>query len=106
MDQKNLLLAIVISVAILIGFQFLFEKMRPPTPTTPPVQTQTAQSPAKPPDAAGPTPPGTNNPAAIPNTTAATGVPAAESREQALAQQPRVKIDTPRLHGSINLTGG
>src|SRR5207249_8771403 len=30
---------------------------------------------------------------------------AAEAREAALAEQPRVKINTPRLHGSIDLLG-
>src|SRR5581483_6892155 len=32
MDQKNLLLAIVLSVAILLGFQYLFEAHNPPAP--------------------------------------------------------------------------
>ena len=32
MEQRNLLLAIVLSVGILIGFQYLFEKMQPPRP--------------------------------------------------------------------------
>jgi YidC/Oxa1 family membrane protein insertase len=107
MDQKNLLLAIVISVVILIGFQFLFEKMRPPAPVPAQQPAQTsASSPSKAPDAAGPTPSGTNRPAAaIPNAAPAAAI-AAESREQALAQAPRVKIDTSRLHGSINLQGG
>src|SRR4030095_15630947 len=29
-----------------------------------------------------------------------------ETREQAIAEQPRVRINTPRLHGSVALTGG
>ena len=32
MDQRNLLLAIVLSVVILIGFQFVFERLRPALP--------------------------------------------------------------------------
>ena len=32
MEQRNLLLAIVLSVGILIVFQFVFEYMRPPQP--------------------------------------------------------------------------
>ena len=32
MDQRNLLIAIVLSVGILITFQFIFERMRPPQP--------------------------------------------------------------------------
>jgi len=33
-------------------------------------------------------------------------VQAPKTREAAIAEQPRVRIDTPRLHGSIALTGG
>jgi YidC/Oxa1 family membrane protein insertase len=101
MDQKNLLLAIVISVVILIGFQFLFEKMRPPTP--PPAPKPAATAPATPATPAGPST--TATPEAVPNA-AASAAAAAETRNEALAKAPRVKIDTPRLHGSINLQGG
>jgi YidC/Oxa1 family membrane protein insertase len=90
MDQKNLLLAIVLSVAILLGFQYLFEAHKPPAP--PPSE------PAKP--AAAP-PPATKAeaPGAVPTPQEA------QTRAQALAAERRVKIDTPRLHGSIDLTG-
>src|SRR5579885_1786808 len=90
MDQKNLLLAIVLSVAILLGFQYLFEAHKPPAP--PPSE------PAKP--AAAP-PPATKAeaPGAVPTPQEA------QTRAQALAAEKRVKIDTPRLHGSIDLTG-
>jgi YidC/Oxa1 family membrane protein insertase len=104
MEQRNLLLAIVVSVGILIGFQYLFEKLRPPPPVTPAVPTQTA------PAAPGAAAPGTTAPgAAAPGAAApATGAaaPGAETREQAIAEQPRVRINTPRLHGSVALTGG
>jgi len=90
MDQKNLLLAIVLSVAILLGFQYLFEAHKPSAP--PPSE------PAKP--AAAP-PPATKAeaPGAVPTPQEA------QTRAQALAAEKRVKIDTPRLHGSIDLTG-
>src|SRR5438067_8114055 len=105
MEQKNLLLAIVLSVGILIGFQFLFEKLRPPVPPpSPAVPTQTAPATPSPGTAApGVTPgaPGTTAPA-----TGAAAAPGAETREQAIAEQPRVRINTPRLHGSVALTGG
>ena len=110
MDQKNLLLAIVISVVILLGFQFLFEKMRPPQPVPAQKPALTAQTPANQtaaPGPAAPAVPGTNAPpGATPGASAAAAAAAPESREQVLAQAPRVKIDTPRLHGSINLVGG
>jgi len=100
MDQKNLLVAIVISVAILFGFQYAFEKFLPHPPPTPKTATEAP--------AAGPankTPTGTA-PEAGAAPTAAAPVARAESREQAIADQPRIKIDTPRLHGSIALIGG
>src|SRR5580692_6301311 len=110
MDQRNLLLAIVLSVGILIGFQFLFEKIRPTPPApSPAVPTQTA--PATPGTAApGTVTPGTAAPGpAGPGAPSAAGIapaPGVETREEAIAEQPRVRIDTPRLHGSIALTGG
>ena len=101
MDQKNLLIAIVVSVAILFGFQYLAERFLPHPPPPPPktaTQAPTAGPSGKEP---GGTPPqeGTLPPAAAP-------AAVAESREAAIADQPRVKIDTPRLHGSIALIGG
>src|SRR5260370_27277385 len=102
MEQRNLLLAIVVSVGILIGFQYLFEKMRPPSPVTPAVPTQTAPAPGTAsPGATVPAAPGTAGTAA-----SSAAAPGPETREVALAEQPRVRIDTPRLHGSVSLTGG
>src|SRR5947207_15387193 len=106
MEQRNLLLAIVLSVGILIGFQYLFRKLRPPPPPTPAVTTQTAPAPGTAPTG---TAPGTVAPSTVPGATPSPGAAAAstsETREQALAEQPRVKIDAPRLHGSVTLTGG
>jgi YidC/Oxa1 family membrane protein insertase len=108
MEQRNLLLAIVVSVGILIGFQYLFEKLRPPPPPTPAVPTQTVPAPAPGANVPGSTAPGTATPGNVPapGATVAGAAPAAETREQAIAEQPRIKIDTPRLHGSVALTGG
>src|SRR5271170_4374522 len=106
MDQRNLLLAIVLSVAILVAFQYLFEKMRPVPAPAPTQVTATQSAPSTP-------VPGTAAPGAAPGVAApasTTGgsatAPAPETREAALAEQPRVRINTPRLHGSIALTGG
>jgi len=100
MEQKNLLIAIVLSVGILIAFQFVFERMRPPQPP--------GQVPGTP-VTAPTTPPATQSTAPTPGTATrvpgATPAQAAETREAALAGQPRVRIDTPRLHGSIDLVG-
>src|SRR6202035_1360944 len=106
MEQRNLLLAIVVSVGILIGFQYLFEKLRPPPPPTPAVPTQTVPTPAPGASAPGSAAPGTTAPGNVPAATASSAAPGPETREQAVAEQPRVKIDTPRLHGSVALIGG
>jgi YidC/Oxa1 family membrane protein insertase len=105
MEQRNLLLAIVLSVGILIAFQYLFEKMRPPPPPAPAPATQTAPSTPAP----GTVAPGAAPGIAVPGPTAASvpaAAPAPQTREAALAQQKRVRIETPRLHGSIALNGG
>src|SRR5258708_5453738 len=103
MEQKNLLLAIVLSVGILIGFQFLFEKLRPtpvPTPSTSQVSppSQTAATPG----ATG----GTTSSTVVPEGTPAARAMTPETREQAIADHRRVRINTARLHGSIALIGG
>ncbi len=111
MEQRNLLIAIVLSVGILIAFQFAFERMRPPQPAGTSGGTPVTTSA---PSGRGTesTPPATTAPGKTPGSNASTSnAPAAspaqtaESREAALAEQPRVKIDTPRLHGSIDLLG-
>jgi YidC/Oxa1 family membrane protein insertase len=106
MEQRNLLIAIVLSVGILIAFQFAFERMRPPPPPGPsggPAVTAPATSGPTTQSAPG-TPPAST---AAPTATApgAAPSPTVESREAAIAEQPRVKIETPRLHGSIDLSG-
>jgi YidC/Oxa1 family membrane protein insertase len=93
MEQKNLLLAIVLSVAILIGFQYISELHKPPAPPPEPQKQGQAAT------------PGTSAPGGAPAGPAAEAQPA-ETREQALADQPRLKIDTPRLRGSLALVGG
>lgn len=97
MDQKNLLIAIVLSVVILIGFQYFFEAIHPPVPVAPhqPAKTATTVKPAENAPA-----PGVRVPGMVP--TAA----AVRSRAAALAEEPRVKIETPRLSGSLSLVGG
>ncbi len=97
MEQRNLLIAIVLSVGILIAFQFVFERLRPPpVPHVTPTNTATAtQSPASATTAGAP---GAAAPKAV-------AISAAQSRAAAIASQPHIRIDTPRLHGSITLVG-
>ncbi len=89
-EQRNLILAIVLSVVILLGFQFIFA----PEPVAPTDQTQ---------QQAGAPAPG--QPAQAPGV-AAPGAPRAATRAEALKAVERIRIDTPSLHGSIALQGG
>jgi len=106
MEQRNLLIAIVLSVGILIAFQFTYERIRPPQPQGPsggtsvtaPATSGPSGGSATPAPAASGSAPGANAPGAAP-------AHAVETREAALAEQPRVRIETPRLHGSIDLLG-
>jgi len=94
MDQKNLIIAIAISIAILIGFQYFGERFFPaPAPTTPAKTVPAANAPAATPGA----------PASAPSVA---GEAKVAPRAQVLAATPRVAIDTPHLVGSINLIGG
>ena len=105
LENKNLILAVVLSVAILFVSQFLTQMLYPQraqAPSSP--QTQTSR----------PMPPGTAPPAAVPGSGisppgAGTGLAAPEpvpSPAQVLAQTARIRINTPALHGSIALVGG
>ena len=90
-NNKNFILAIVLSMAIIFGWQYFYaiplsEKAKQETAITQPTTTTTT----------------TTNTAQVPGSaTAVTPV----TRDQALATTPRLKIDTPELQGSINLTG-
>src|SRR5579862_3754938 len=104
-ENRNTIIAIVISAIILIGWQFYEARFAPPPP--PPAQTTSTAPAATPaPNAPGSAP--VANGAAAPAATVSTAVPApgnAASLEAALAA-PRIKIATPSLDGSIALKGG
>lgn len=87
MDQKRLFLAIAISMAILLGFQF-FAPRRPVQPVADTQATPTTQT-VKP----------TGDPA-FPGTQPVAVAPPAEQREV-----PRLRIAAPKVQGSINLVG-
>ncbi len=108
-DQRNLVLAIVLSLAILMGFQFFF-------PTEPPVQAPqtTEQSSGQVTGPAGTGAPQTALPGGssapsgpiVPGAQGIAGVSAAQTRSEILAASERVVIETPKLRGSIALKGG
>jgi YidC/Oxa1 family membrane protein insertase len=90
-NNRNLILAIVLSVAIILLFQVYFT---PPKPSAPPAPAPNTSQPVTPGSAV---PPGT-----VPGSTP----PKPLTREEALRAVPRVAIDTPRVQGSISLVGG
>jgi YidC/Oxa1 family membrane protein insertase len=91
MEQKNLWIAIAVSVAILLAWTFLIEgpRMQGQQAQQAAQQQQQAQQQAQPSDQAAPQDQGRKT----------------LSREEALKESPRVAIDSPRLTGSISLKG-
>jgi len=106
-DNRNTIFAVVLSGLVLIGWQYFYN--------LPQLEKQRAQSQAqselvKPTQQTAPAgnTPGTASPSSAPAASPATSTnaaPAAISRDEALAAGPRIKIDTPRLTGSIALKG-
>jgi YidC/Oxa1 family membrane protein insertase len=98
-DQKNWLLAIALTLAVLFAWQVLFVNPQKQNPQ-PQTQAQVQQ------------PPANQQPAPLPQASPGT-VPGAGpapstlmTREAAIAASPRLRIDTPRLSGSLALMGG
>ncbi|MFG1477182.1 membrane protein insertase YidC [Xanthobacter sp. V4C-4] len=104
-DNRNMIIAIALSVAILIGWQYFFgipqaDRQRQAAEQ----QRIAAQRDAA--ASAGATP----QPGAVPGAVPQAGQPSAPARpltrEEAVAATPRALIETPRLKGSISLRGG
>lgn len=88
-DNKNLILAIVLSAVVLFGWTFIAERM---FPTANPRSTVIKG--------------GEELVVPKPSADPAADAPAAvQSREQVLASTPRIPIRTPRLTGSLNVNG-
>jgi YidC/Oxa1 family membrane protein insertase len=112
-DHKNTILAIVLSAAVLIAWQFFFgiPQMEKQKAAQQAAQQQTTQhtSPAQPGQpTATPTPNATPAPGGVPGVgqAPAAAPTTAQSRSAALAASPRIKIETPNITGSIALKGG
>jgi YidC/Oxa1 family membrane protein insertase len=107
-ENRNFILAIVLSIAVLIGWQYFIagpqiERARQETSATATQQSQ-GQQPAT--DSTAPAAGEANVPAVTESpATKPSGATAEVTREAALAQSPRVPIATGRLSGSINLRG-
>ena len=105
-DNRNTILAVILSGLVLIAWQYFYnmpqmEKQRAAQQAQsemvkPAPQAEHATPSTTPPSN---TAPSANAPAQSPSTAAVV------SREAAIAATPRVKIDTPRLTGSISLKG-
>ncbi len=87
MDQKRLMIAIAISIAILLGFQLLAPHPQRTAPPTPVASEATPAAPAATPSAGG-----------MPNGTSAADL-------AALRNAPRLKLLAPGVEGSVNLLG-
>ncbi len=101
-ETRNLLLAIILSGAILFGYQYFVAKpqMEAQKAQQTAEQQKSATSPST--SAQAPKPSGqANSPTAT--TTAAGNV---KPRPEVMAEAPRIKFDTPKLRGSISLQGG
>src|SRR6185437_15781254 len=108
-DSRNTILAVILSGLVLLGWQYFFnipqmEKQRAAQVAQSQSQTTTTK-PAQ--DAANTAAPQTATPAPSANapSTVQSGSVAPVSREAAIAATPRVKIESPRISGSISLKG-
>ncbi|MCA0319696.1 MAG: membrane protein insertase YidC [Proteobacteria bacterium] len=114
-DNRNYILAIVLSILVLVGWQYFvgMPQMERQRQQQAQQQRQAQPAPAQPGQAPSTTPaaPGTPAPGATSTAPAAPGAVApapagGQTREAILAATPRVGIETPRITGSINLVGG
>ena len=113
-ENRNLILAVVLSVAILLASDFFFKLTRPAPPPGTAEKTEQAQKnqPFKPTQTSNiPSPAKTGKTqetaSTIPSAPGGTLQPSTtKARESVIAQGGRIKIDTARLKGSIALRGG
>ncbi|MBN8533164.1 MAG: membrane protein insertase YidC [Rhizobiales bacterium] len=105
-DNKNLLLAIALSVIVMVGWNYFYGKpaldqqRQQAQSQTNAAQSGSGSSVLQPPVQGGTA----VTPAPAPGSTVAAG--AKIPRDQALALVPRLKIESPALSGSISLVGG
>ena len=97
-NNRNFILAIVLSLAVLIGWQYFIAQPQIERAREEAAQLEAQQPPALP------------GAAAVPGAPVAAQVPlppaaVAATRAEALGVSPRIPIDTPSVTGSINLTG-
>src|SRR5262249_28959360 len=109
-DQKNTILAIVLSAIVLIGWEYFFtlpqkqrqEELQRQTQTTqvrPAPEATPNQGPGGSPAAPGAAP-------QVPTQQSGAAAAVGQSRDTVIASTARVAIDTPSVKGSITLKGG
>ncbi|MBM3515015.1 MAG: membrane protein insertase YidC [Alphaproteobacteria bacterium] len=94
-EQRNTFLAIVLSLGILLGWQYFFA---PPPPPLPSAETPTTPATS---DAAA----GNESPVALPAAIESALPIAPVDRAEVVAEGRRLKIETPHVKGSLSLTG-
>ena len=117
--QGNLIIAVIVSLSILIGFQYFYEipRMREARDRQAAIEQSQSVGPSLEPAGRAPLPGAPSVPGAVATPPAPSTAPTAsgaavpapaptpEARGRQLAEAPRVRIVTPRLHGSISLKG-
>jgi YidC/Oxa1 family membrane protein insertase len=111
-EHKNTILAVVLSLLVIVGWQYFIgypqmERQRQEAQLKqqeqPQVRSGAAQQGSPQPNAV---PPATPDVPGAPKAAVPSAAAQAASRETVIASSPRVKIETPRLGGSIDLKGG
>jgi YidC/Oxa1 family membrane protein insertase len=108
-DHKNTIIAIVLSLIVVVGWQYFvgypqMEKQREQALIKQQEQAQTQPGATQPSAAQPGATPGAGTPPPVPGAAAPAGATA--SREAVIAASPRIAIATPTLRGSIDLKGG
>jgi len=98
-EQRNIVLAIILTMAILFSFDMYMAQFQPPVDEA--AQSQAMNGDNAVPPASGDLPPAAN----LPGMEAMGAVQAVRPRAEVLADDDRVTISTPKLKGSIRLKG-
>jgi YidC/Oxa1 family membrane protein insertase len=109
LENRNTILAVILSGFVLIAWQYFYnvptmEKQRAAQQTAE-LQKKTAPQPSQQASSTSTPPQAGSAPSPAPTAPAATNAPTLD-REAAIAANPRVKIETPSVVGSISLKGG
>ena len=105
-DNRNTIIAVILSGLVLIGWQYFFNIPQMEKQRAEQAQSELAKA-AKTTPATTTTPAANTAPGAAP-TTPTVNQPASTaivSRDAAISGSPRIKIETPRLAGSVSLKG-